>query len=191
MRNKIKNALFVVSIIFVTTFLFLEIVNLVTFNDKVELEDREENIEKLNVYKERFNNLEDSSCKTSLEKFIKRYEKTSYKGKVSLKDIYNSLDDDDSYASIHIDIKKDCNISNEEANDYELTFYMLDCMITYEEYYNNLRFPYEIRIPDKLMREIAEPSLDATRYYKIKRSELLFIKNVLDLLEEKGVNYEG
>ena len=63
-------------------------------------------------------------------------------------------------------------------------------MITYEEFYNNIRFPYEIGVHDKLMREIAEPSLDSVRYFKIKRSELSFIKNVLALLEKKGGNYE-
>lgn len=189
MKNKIRNSLFVISIVFVITFLFLEIVNVVTYSDKIELEDREENLERLNDYKEKIDKLEDSSCKTSLEKFVKRYEDTSYNGKTSLKDIYNNLDAD-SYASSYIDIKNNCNITDEEVKEHELTYYILDCMITYEEFYNNIRFPYEIRVHDKLMREIAEPSLDSVRYFKIKRSELSFIKNVLALLEKKGGNYE-
>ena len=53
MKNKIRNSLFVISIVFVITFLFLEIVNVVTYSDKIELEDREENLERLNDYKEK------------------------------------------------------------------------------------------------------------------------------------------
>ena len=80
MKNKIKNSIFVISIAFVLAFLSIEIFNLVTYDDKVYLEDKESNLERLSEYKVKVSELEDSSCKTELEKFIKRYENSSYKG---------------------------------------------------------------------------------------------------------------
>ena len=192
MKNKIKTTLFVVSITFIMLFLLIEVINIFTFNDKVYLEDKEDNLTRLYEYKNRLSTLEDGSCKTSLEKYVKRYEDTSFKGYVSLKSIYNRLD---SYSSSipksYQDIKTSCSITNEEVEEYGLIYYILDSMITYEEFFVGRRYPYEIGIQDKLIRDIAEPSLDLYRYDKIKRSELSFIENVLDLLEVREKNYEG
>ena len=189
MKNKIKNSIFVISIAFVLAFLSIEIFNLVTYDDKVYLEDKESNLERLSEYKVKVSELEDSSCKTELEKFIKRYENSSYKGYVSLKDIYNFLESD-TFVSYYQDFRNNCEITEEETKNHELVYNILDSMVTYEELFSDKRFPYEIRLYDRLTRDIVEPSLNVYRYDKIKRSELSFIKNVLDLLEEREENNE-
>ena len=189
MKNKIKIVLFVMSITFIMAFILIEIINLVTFNDKIYLEDKKENLTRLYECKNKVSNLEDGMCKTSLEKYVKRYEDTSYKGYISLKDVFNNLE---SYSipKSYQEIKNNCNITEDDVKEYGLIYYVLDSMITYEEFLNNRRFPYEIKIQDKLLRDIAEPTLDMYRYEKIKRSELSFMESVLDLLEVGEENYE-
>ena len=190
MKEKIKKVLLIISLTFISMFSLIEIFNVITYSNKVYLEDRKENIEKLNIYKKEFNKLEDSSCKKSLGKYIERYEKTSYKGEVSLKDIYNELDYDDPITVIYQEIRNNCNITPEEIKEYELIHSILDSITSYEDIFSSHRFPYEINIIDKEMRDIIEPALNDYRYDRIKRSELSFIKNVLKLLNEREKQYE-
>ena len=72
MKNKIRNHLFKLSIIFIVCFLILEIINLVTYNDKIYLEDKKDNVTRLREYKNRVNNLNDGRCKASLKDFVIR-----------------------------------------------------------------------------------------------------------------------
>ncbi len=176
MRTKIKNILFILSTAFVITFVLVEVINLVSYNDKIYLEDSKEHLDLLSDYKDKINNLEDDSCKSSLETFVKRYEKTSYKGEVSLKDIYDELAYTDSYPAIYQEIRSNCGISENDVKEYGLVYGILDSMITYEEFFNNNRFPYEFHLYDTLTRDIVEPALNSYRYGKIKRSELSFIQ---------------
>lgn len=190
MKEKIKNVLLIISFTFIILFSFIEIINLTTYTNKVYLEDGKENIEKYEIYKNEFSKLEESECKESLGKYIERYKKTSYKGEVSLKDIYNNLAYDDSVPVIYQEIRKKCNLTDEEVKEYELVHSILDSITGYEEIFNGHRFPYEINITDKQMREIIEPTLNNYSYDRIKRSELSFIKNMLKILNEREKDYE-
>ena len=190
MKEKIKKVLLIISFTFIIFFSLIEIFNLVTYTNKIFLEDRNENIEKYEKYKNEYNKLEESECKESFGKYIERYGETSYKGEVSLKDIYNNLAYDDSVPVMYQDIRKKCNITDEEVKEYELVHSILDSITGYEEIFNSHRFPYEISLKDKQMREIIEPTLNYYSYDRIKRSELSFIKNVLTLLNEREKQYE-
>lgn len=185
MKEKIKNVLLIISFTFIICFSLIEIFNLTTYSNKIFLEDKKENIEKYKIYKDEYSKLEESECKESLGKYIERYEKTSYKGEVSLKDIYDNLAYDDSVPVMYQDIRKNCNITVEEVEEYELVHSILDSITGYEEIFSSHRFPYEISLMDKDMREIIEPTLNYYSYDRIKRSELSFIKNVLTILNER------
>ena len=190
MIDKIKKSLLIISFTFIIIFSLIEIFNLTTYTNVIYLEDKDENIEKYEIYKDEYSRLEENECKESFGKYIERYEKTSYKGEVSLKDIYNDLAYDESVPAMYQDIRKKCNITDEEIKEYELVQSILDSITGYEEIFNSHRFPYEISLVDKQMREIIEPTLNYYSYDRIKRSELSFIKNVLTILNERENEYE-
>lgn len=178
MKDKIKDSIFIVSIVYSIIIISLMLFSYSTSVNTVEFNDDSENIKILNQYKENLKDIGESTCKSSLNNLINHYEKTSYNGKVNLKD---KIMDEDFVLKYAAAIIKDCNLNDETRSSVALK--MLTSSIQFDEVLQRLYFQYEIKIPDLNNRLIMEPSMDGIRYNINRKNQLEAIKMIIDVLE--------
>ena len=184
MKDKIKNSLLIIAIVYSITILALMLYSYNTSINTIELNDGNENITVLNNYKEKIKNIEESTCKNALTNLIEHYDKTSYNGIVNLKDKYFSEDSVLNYAT---DIFNNCHLSDNDKNAIALK--MLTASIQFDTVVERLLFQYEIRIPDYDNRLLMELSLNEISYNINRKNQLETMALLIDILD-KEIKYE-
>ena len=179
MKEKLKNTIFIISIIYSITIILLMLYTYTTSTNTIKLTDNKENITTLNNYKQRLNNIKPTPCTNSLNNLINHYENTSYNKKVNIKDKYNEKDWIVDYFQ---PINNNCNLDKETKES--LSTKILTASIQFDEVLQKLYFQYELKIPDLNNRSLIEPNLDQIRYNINRKNQLDAIKTIIDLLEE-------
>ena len=179
MKEKIKKIIFITSILYAITIFSLMLYSYNTSNVVFEFTDSKENKELITKYKEELNTVKDSSCKETISDIIKHYENTSYNGNVNVKDYYFSSEGILTYA---LPLFEACELTEEERQDLSVDY--LTAMLQFEEVINDIRWQYEIRIPDSNNRLVVQPLLNSLRY-KINREAILdIIDKSINILKE-------
>lgn len=181
MKDKIKYIIFITSIIYSLIVMFLLTFNTLSLVDDVELYDAEENIIKLNNYKQKVKLLENNNCTNEINKIINYYEKTSYNGRVNLKDMYNYSMENGTLLNHYIELKENCNLSESNIEKYNLSLKVMAASIQEDELYHKFYFQYEINIKDIFTRNIAEANLMNVEYRIKKGLELEIISNLIEI----------
>lgn len=189
MKEKIKNILFSISIFYSITLIILLIFNTLNLVTEVELNDSEENKIKLNEYKEEVKSLEKNKCTDIINQIIKYYEDTSYNGKISLKEMYN-YGTENNLLSYYINLKENCNLSEENIKKYDLPLKVLSASIQQDELYHRYYFQYEINIKDIFTRHVIEANLTNIEYKIRKNLELEIISNLIEISKMEEINNE-
>lgn len=179
MKENIKNILLGVSIFYSIIIIILTVVTASNLVTTVELKDMEENKVKIKQYKQQLLTLPQNSCTEIIDEIINHYNKTSYNGKVNLKEMYE-YDFDNSLLSYYIKTRDNCKLSKEDEEKYNLPIKFITASIQRDEMYQRYYFQYELKINDSLTRLIVEPILSGLEY-EINRKNILQI--ISDLIE--------
>ena len=181
MKDKIRNSLLIISIVYSVIIIILMICSYVTSSNTIEFNDDSKNIAVLDGYKEELNNIKESACKDSINNLINHYEKSSYKGQVNLKDKYLLEEGLIAYAS---ETFENCKL--DEKTKKEISTKILAASIQFDEVLQKLYFQYEIRISDLYNRSIIEPDLNSVRYKINRNLQLEIIEELIDNLKEES-----
>ena len=183
MKENLKKILFIISIFYSLVIVVLMTITMTKLTTEIELYDDEENLNKLESYKEELLSLEENDCTKSISEIITYYEDTSYNGITNLKDMYNS---DKNILNYYVPVKDSCNLTEEMIDKYNLPTKFVTASIQNDELYQPYLFQYELSIKDNNARSIIEPSLSVMEY-RINRSLILeIIKALID--SSKGGN---
>lgn len=183
MKEKIKNSFFIISIAYSILVIVLMLYSYHTSINVIPFRDDEENLQALNDYKERLQNVNESSCKKALDNLINHYEKTSYDGDVNLQELYFS---EDYYLEYAADIFNNCNLNKEERESIAIK--MITASIQLDEIFQRLSFQYELRIPDLTNRDIMAIDTNTIEYNINRKNQLEIIKIVTDILEGENTH---
>lgn len=182
MKEKIKRIIFTVAILYSIIVVILMFYSYSTSINTMPFTDESDNINTLNKYKEDLKNIKESSCKNALNNLINHYERTSYNGKVNLKDKYMDEDGVLKYAQA---IFNDCNLKEDVRQ--KIAIKTITSSIQIDEVLKELYFQYEIRIPDLNNRSIMEMSFNTIRYKINRENQLEVIEMLVDMLKgEQG-----
>ena len=179
MKETLKKFIFITSIFYAVTIVLLMLYSYSTSTVLFKFTDSKENLKKLDEYKEELKTIEDSACKSTINDLIVHYEKTSYNGEVNLKDFYFSDEGILKYAQSHF---TNCELDEKEKE--ELSNYYVTAMLQFEETINDIRFQYEIRIPDRYNRGVIQPILNNLRYRTNRNTILDLIDTSINILKE-------
>lgn len=187
MKEILKKFLLTSSVFYSIMIIILMIIKIVTLVETIELVDVEENKNKIEEYKTTLATLEKNKCTETIDKIIKYYENTSYNGKVPLKEIY----DYNSFKSIltyYMEVKENCNLSDEIMKENKLPERVLTGAIAKEEVYQRYLFQYELSLPDFYMRNIGEAALTNSEYKIYRKAELEVISSLIEIISKEAVN---
>jgi hypothetical protein len=180
MKEKIKTFIYNTLIFYSLFIVVLILINMFSIKTKVELNDNETNIERLSSLKEKVSKLEENSCTTLINDMIKSYEKTSFNGEIELTRIYEIYWNGPSFINYYPMIKEKCNMSDEFMENLGIQNDVMNSITYIDNILNNSMFSYEIKLPDKTMRDIAEANITQIEYKTCKSSELDVIEKTLN-----------
>lgn len=168
---------FVVTYIFIILILlginFINRTNAITFQSYNEYE------ENIKLIDSRVANLEDNDCTIAIQRLVKKSKDTYFVGKLSLKDMEKQISLNDEYwLSIYGDVKKLCNVDNEDIDDY-----VLSASLVYEDIRDAYMFNYELSFTDFENRELSQPMLISIKNKIRKDMEIKTIISILDEVE--------
>jgi hypothetical protein len=186
MKDRVKSYLFYFSIIYSVLVIFGMIINYTVSVNSIELKDSEENISKINNYKDQLKQLSRNECTYLIDKMIIYYEDTSYNGHVNLKEMY-SQNLKINFLSFYNDIKKTCNINDEMIDRHNLRMEFLSSEIPTDEIFQRYFFQYEIGLKDVLTRQIIEPLIHNAEYQISKAAQVEIIGHLIEIERERGV----
>lgn len=183
MKDKVKDGIFIISMFYSVVIVVLMFYAYFNTNNVLEIvtsdNDKAYFDEQIKKYKDDLNSIESRECQNEISKLITYFEKTTYNGKVNLRDKYF---EDESFMTYVQDTFVKCNIPTEEQKTMGLK--AVNSSALFEGEIQKYRFQYEIRIPDIAMRKTIEPSMSNTAYSLSKYSELEFIKDAIELSKE-------
>jgi len=180
MKEKVKNGLFIISIVYSVLIIILMLITTSNLVTTVELHDSKENKSKILEYKQQLLILEQNSCTETISKIIKHYEETSYDGKVSLRDMYE-YDINNSLLSYYIKVKENCKLSEDAEDKYNLPTKFITSSIQRDESYQRYYFQYELKLSDYFTRLIVEPSITSIEYEINRTMELEIISALIEI----------
>lgn len=183
MKEKIKNFVFSMLLFYSIFVVLIIVINMFNLRGKIEIHDKEDNLNRLSDLKARANNLEKNSCGLLVDQMISKYEETSYDGEVILSEFYDLYWEGASFLQFYSSFKTECGMSDEKIKELDLDYDVLNSITFFENVVNKHMFYYEISLSDKYMREISEANIENIEYQTCKKSELDII--------EKMINYVG
>lgn len=178
MKEKIKNSLFCISIFYSIMILVLIIFNINSMVTAIDLSDSEKNKSKLQEYKNMIANFEPNSCTNVINEIIDYYESTSYDGEVKLRYIYNQ----DSLLKFFTKVKDNCNLTDDDIEDYHLPTKFLASSIFIEELFQPYYFQYELTVKNSVIRNFIEPAINNTEYALSKSLQLELISDLIEIV---------
>ena len=187
-KKNIRTGLLFVSIFYIVSVVGLMIVNFCLSTSNVELHDSDDNVKKIKELRQEALSLEVNSCTIVINDMITYYEKTSYDGKVNLKEMYDMLNSENiSFLEYYLQIKEHCGLTDDEREKYDYPHLFMTAVIQNEAMLQRYLYQYELGFKDLYFRMIAEPNLNNTEYLIRKRAELKAISNVIEMVKERGV----
>ena len=187
MKENIKKYLLISSVFYSIMIIILMIIKIVTLVETVGLVDTDENKSKLEEYETILATLDKNKCTETIDKIVKYYEKTSYDGEVSLKEIYN-YNSFESILTYYMEVKENCNLSDEVMKENKLPERVLTGAIAKEELYQRYLFQYELGFTDFYMRNIGEAALTSVQYKITKEAELEVISSLIEIISKEASN---
>lgn len=188
MKKNIRTGLLFVSIFYIVSVVGLMIINFCLSKSNVELHDSDDNVKKIKELRQEALSLEVNSCTIVINDMITYYEKTSYDGKVNLKEMYDMLNSENiSFLEYYLQIKEHCGLTDAEREKYDYPHLFMTAVIQNEAMLQRYLYQYELGFKDLYFRMIAEPNLNNTEYLIRKRAELKAISNVIEMVKERGV----
>lgn len=187
-KKNIRTGLLFVSIFYIVSVVGLMIINFCLSKSNVELHDSDDNVKKIKELRQEALALEVNSCTIVINDMITYYEKTSYDGKVNLKEMYDMLNSENiSFLEYYLQIKEHCGLTDAEREKYDYPHLFMTAVIQNEAMLQRYLYQYELGFKDLYFRMIAEPNLNNTEYLIRKRAELKAISNVIEMVKERGV----
>lgn len=187
-KKNIRTGLLFVSIFYIVSVVGLMIINFCLSKSNVELHDSDDNVKKIKELRQEALSLEVNSCTIVINDIITYYEKTSYDGKVNLKEMYDMLNSENiSFLEYYLQIKEHCGLTDGEREKYDYPHLFMTAVIQNEAMLQRYLYQYELGFKDLYFRMIAEPNLNNTEYLIRKRAELKAISNVIEMVKERGV----
>lgn len=191
MKEKIKNILYGSSIFYTIAVIILMLISLLNSVTTLELSDSEERKSQVNQYKQEVLTMENRKCATVINNMIDFYEKTSYTGKVQLKDMQNYfINESDGYLHFSSDIRNNCNLTEEQMQENYLASKFLNVSVGIDQLLNFYDFQYELSLKDYLTRQSMELNTLNIDYNVRKNNELEIISTIIQLNKEGNENNE-
>ena len=171
------------SLITIITLCVISII-LVPFNKKeyVYIKSIDSYSKKITILKNELSELEDNSCKDSLNDMLNRINETNFKDKVTIEEYYKAYNKDEiTFINLYENIINECKLEN---ND-DIYIDVLTQMIFPNSIKEKYLLSHELILKDYSSRSTLTKSLSETGTYITKTKELNILK---DLIEE--VNHE-
>ena len=187
MKEIIKEHLVVISILYGIVIILLMGITYFKMDKHVEFQEDTDFIVTLNNYKKEIMLLEDTNCKSTLNKLVNYIEQNNLSGKVNLKDYYNKVFyNNESILSFYGEIKDNCSMITEDvAKEHNLPIMFITASIQNDEMYQ-----YEINTKDLYFRNISEPALTSIENKIKNEMELKLIKDVLEIVKDLDIEEE-
>ena len=185
-KEIIKNTIMYIGCFYILIITGIIILNYCTATKSIEINDNEDNLKLLEEYKKEVNNISDLACRNSINDFIKQYERTSFNGKINLKDWYKVITKEDAILSYYSKIKESCKITNEESNRFNLPYLFLSSSIQNEEILQKSYFQYELHLKDYFLRNIADTYLYGVEYNLQRQGSRIIISNLIQMEKERN-----
>lgn len=192
MKEKIKEHLVVISILYGIIIILLMGITYLKMDTHVEFQEDADFVVTLNNYKKEIMLLEDTNCKSTLNKLVDYIEQNNLSGKVNLKDYYNKVFyNNESILNFYVEIKNACPIITEEvAKEHNLPIMFITASIQNDEIFGKYFYQYEINMKDLYFRNISEPALTSIENKVKKEMELKLIKDVLKIVKDLDIEEE-
>ena len=120
---------------------------------------------------------------------INYYERTSYNGVVKLKEMYD-YNMENGGLRFFSPLREKCNLTDGDIKKYNLPLRFISYVIPIEHLYQEYMFQYEIGLKDVWTINISEASLDSVDYNINRNIQLEIISNLLEIYNERMVEYE-
>lgn len=186
MKEKIKYLLFYGSMFYTILVVVLMLISLFSATTTIELYDNEDNLVKINQYKEELLKLGDNNCTKIINKMINFYENTSYNGEVELKSIWDYfVNVEDGYLHYVGEVRDNCNLTYEQMQELDFPSKFVNISVNTDKMFQPYYFQYELSLKDKLSREVMEFNTLNLDYSMRKKDELELISTLIEL-EKKG-----
>ncbi len=186
MKENIKNVILYFSIFYMIVIIVLSIISYGSMVTVIELSTSDEYLKELNTYKEKVNNLKDSTCKDYLNKLVNRVEKDVVKENLNLKEYYEELSKEDNFLMYYSEGKDKCNILNDEVlHEKDMPLMYLTSAIQNSEIVKEHMYQYELSLKDYKTREINIMSLVSVENNIKVRNEIKIIKELFSIISEK------
>jgi len=191
MKEKIKYLLFYGSMFYTILVVVLMLISLFSATTTIELYDNENNLVKINQYKEELLKLGDNNCTKVINKMINFYENTSYNGEVELKSIWDYfVNVEDGYLHYVGEVRDNCNLTYEQMQELDFPSKFVNISVNTDKMFQPYYFQYELSLKDKLSREVMEFNTLNLDYSMRKKDELELISTLIEL-EKKGDEISG
>ena len=187
MKEKIKEYLLAVTLIYGIVIVLLMIMTYTNMEEYLEFEKDNNFYEELNNYKNEVSKIENQSCKQEINNLINYIEKHNLSGKVNLKEYYNNTFHDNNYLpGYHWKINEACSIKKRVADSEGLSMMYLTASIQNDEILQPYMYQYEIHLKDNTFRQMAEPSFLKYQQSIQNDRELNILKTTLKIVNDKG-----
>ena len=192
MKEIIKEHLVVISILYGIVIILLMGITYFKMDKHVEFQEDTDFIVTLNNYKKEIMLLEDTNCKSTLNKLVNYIEQNNLSGKVNLKDYYNKVFyNNESILSFYGEIKDNCSMITEDvAKEHNLPIMFITASIQNDEIFGKYMYQYEINTKDLYFRNISEPALTSIENKIKNEMELKLIKDVLEIVKDLDIEEE-
>ena len=191
MKERIKEHLLVISIIYGIIIIALMAMTYVKMDGYIEVTTSDSFYTDLNKYRAEVANVKNESCRTEISNLIDFVNARALNGKIVLKDYYRIALTGEGILSKYDGIKTSCSISKEIAEEKGLNYMFLTASLQNDEIFQKYLYQHELRLVDNYYRMITEPSM-ITPENNIKTGmELSIIKTLLEIANNGGVVNEN
>ena len=186
MKEKIKNALIPIGIIYMVVIIILSLISYHNAKGKISLSLGNNYKESMNTYKEEANKINNKECKNYVNNLINYVDKTNYEGEVLVKDLFNRVFiSNDFLLSYYLKGIESCSLlTKEKAEEYNLPNLFMTASLMDDAILSKYTTQYEILIKDNLIREIVLPDLTSSENSIKQKTELMIIKNIIQIIKE-------
>ena len=178
MKEKIKYIITIISIFYMIIISILTIITLNNVNNEIDVTMNNFSSDFTNL-RNKLDNIKNKECRDSIEKMIDKSEKYVIKDKLDIKDLYKN----GSLLPEYGKVLKKCNIK--DTNTKKLSFYILNSMMTQEDYIQNAIYQYELSLKDKETRLIGEISINNLKLNANKNLEIELINKIIEVQNEE------
>lgn len=192
MKNKFKDFLLYAGIFYVIIVVVMMVLSYCSAVSSIELSINSEHQKKMSEYKEKVNNLEESSCKKIMIDLIEKVDSDINREIINLKEYYKEINSDNSLLYYYPKVVEKCeSITTEKMIEANMPVKFLTPSILGDEIVDKYIYQYELSTKDLKNREIRETNLIPVENNVRIFNEIDIIEKLLDIIDwEKEVLYE-